>query len=65
MEEDDEWENSSWDEDTEEVEDTTGFDTDTLNNQVEININPDGLKINKRNQHKVTIDKRGISIQKT
>ncbi|HSP39932.1 MAG TPA: PspC domain-containing protein [Gillisia sp.] len=65
LEEDNEWENSSWDEDTEEVEDTTGFDTDTLSNQVEININPDGLEIKKRDQHKVTIDRRGISIQKT
>ncbi len=63
VEEDEEWENSSWDE--EEVEDTTAFDTDSLPNQVEININTNGDRLNTKDKHTVTLSRRGISIQRT
>ncbi len=65
IEEEDEWENSSWDEEVEEVEETPGFDTDTISTQVDININTEGVEINKKEQHKVTLSLKGISMQKT
>jgi phage shock protein PspC (stress-responsive transcriptional regulator) len=67
-EEDAEWENSSWDEngeDTDDNEETPEFDADTISTQVEININPDGVEINNKDQHKVTLSRKGLSIQKT
>lgn len=64
MEEDEEWETNTWDENIEKV-DTTSFDTDTISEQVEINISREGVKVNNKNLHQVTLNKNGIRIQKS
>lgn len=64
--EDEEWENSTWDE--EEPQDDENFEetgTDTLSNQVEININPDAIEFNQKDKHTVILNRKGITIQKT
>lgn len=62
--ENDDWENSSWD-DEEETEDTEGFGNDTISDQVQINIGRHGFQVNKNNVKKVSIDKSGITISKS
>ncbi len=66
-EEDDEWDTRTWDQDSGEEgdEQSPGFDSDTISTQVNIQINPDGVEINNKDQHKVTLSRKGISIQKT
>ena len=64
LEETEEWENSSWDQEEEET-DSTSFDADTLGEQVEININKQGVQVKNNNAHQITLNKDGISIKKS
>jgi len=65
LEDEDEWENSEWDEGMKESIDSTSFETDTIREQVEININEEGVQVNNNNVHTVTLGKNGITFQKS
>src|SRR5690606_9891062 len=65
LEDEDEWENSEWDEGMKESIDSTSFETDTIREQVEININEEGGQVNNNNLHTVTLGKNGITFQKS
>lgn len=65
LEDEDEWENSEWDEGMKESIDSTSFETDTIREQVEININEEGVQVNNNNLHTVTLGKNGITFQKS
>ena len=63
--EEDEWENSTWDEETQENETPAETEPDSIFEQVEININADGVRIKENDQHTLTLNKKGISFQRS
>ncbi|QED37315.1 PspC domain-containing protein [Antarcticibacterium arcticum] len=64
-EEDGDWNNDSWEEDTEDPIEENGWETDSISGEVKVRLDENGIQINNRNSDKIRINKNGVAIQKT